>query len=170
MRVAWMALTVGLLACGGAPPTSSPPVRFVESDVEYVFSDPNRRRLLEAALPSLDALAATSMREEQLPGLVLGAVIDGDLAYGKGFGFANIARRTRTDVDTVYRLGSVTKSFTALAALALRDAGMLSLEDPLTRFLPEASGLIYPTHDASAITLRQLLTHTSGGAAVTGRL
>ena len=46
--------------------------------------------------------------------------------------------------------------------LALRDDGVLTLDDPLVRWVPEAAGLVYPTLDARPITLRQLLTHTSG--------
>ncbi len=89
-------------------------------------------------------------------------MIDGELAYAKGFGVTDLESKARPDADTQYRIGSITKSFTALTVLALRDDGALSLDDPLTRLLPEAAGLVYPTRDAAPITLRQVLTHTSG--------
>ena len=60
------------------------------------------------------------------------------------------------------RIGSLTKLFTGLALLALRDEGRLSLEDPLAKYVPEAAQLIYPTSDAPPVRLRNLLTHTSG--------
>ena len=107
-------------------------------------------------------LAEAELRDNKLPGVVVGLVVDGELAYAKGFGFADVERRTKPDVDTVYRIMSDTKSFTALSVLALRDDGALALDDPLARFLPEAAELVYPTRDAAPITLRQLLTHTSG--------
>ena len=77
-------------------------------------------------------------------------------------GFADVEKKTRPDADTIYSMASNVKSITALAALALRDDGVISLDDPITSLLPEASGLVYPTRDAPPITLRQLLTHTSG--------
>ena len=62
----------------------------------------------------------------------------------------------------MYRIGSISKSFTGLALLALRDDGVLQLDDPLAKWIPEASGLVYPTRDSPRITLRQLAKHTSG--------
>src|SRR5262249_18455166 len=99
---------------------------------------------------------------QKVPGMAVGVVIDGELAYAKGFGFADVEKKMKPDADTVFRIGSITKSFTALATLSLRDDGALALDDPLTTFMPEASGIVYPTRDAPPITLRQLLTHTSG--------
>jgi CubicO group peptidase (beta-lactamase class C family) len=157
-------------AAGSPPPSSTPPAaapaalaqRFAERGPEVVFTDPDRRRKLESAFPEIDRLAEAALRADELPSLVLGVVVDGDLAYAKGFGYADVAKRTKADADTAYRIGSVTKSITALALLGLRDQGALSLDDPLTRFVPEAAGLVYPTRDAPLITLRMLLTHDAG--------
>ncbi|MCU0682809.1 MAG: beta-lactamase family protein [Polyangiaceae bacterium] len=175
LGLAWLA--AGPLACAGAeaPPPAPPrpppaavvvsaPVAqvFAEHEVEFVFGDPERRQKLQAAFPAIDALAEAELREGRLPGFVLGVVIDGELAYQKGFGVVDVEKKAAPDADTVYSLGPVGKSFTALAALALRDDGALRLDEPLTRLLPEAAGLVYPTRDAPPITLRQLLTHTSG--------
>jgi CubicO group peptidase (beta-lactamase class C family) len=62
----------------------------------------------------------------------------------------------------VYRIGSISKSFTALSLLALRDEGKLELDDPLAKWIPEAAQLVYPTRDARPLTLRQIASHTSG--------
>ncbi len=128
----------------------------------FGFADPARRQKLEAALPGLDKLVADEMQRQGLPGIALGVVIDGDLVWAKGFGVVSPATKTVPDADTVYRIGSITKSFTGLALLSLRDEGALRLDDPLATWLPEANGLVYPTSDSARITLRQLSNHTSG--------
>lgn len=135
---------------------------FADTDATYAFSDPARVAKLRSAFAAIDAIGAAELRKQQLPSLSIGVVIDGELAYAKGFGFADLEKKTPVDADTVYRIGSITKSFTGMTVLALRDDGALALDDALTRFVPEAAGLVYPTRDAAPITLRQLLTHSSG--------
>ena len=102
------------------------------------------------------------MARQKIPGAVVGVVIDGELAYAKGFGVSNIDKKTKPDEDTVFRIGSISKSFTGLAALSLRDEGVIDFDDPLVKYVPEAAGLVYPTRDSAPITLRHLLMHTSG--------
>ena len=63
---------------------------------------------------------------------------------------------------TLFRMASVTKVFTSLAVLQLRDEGKLDLDAPVERYLPEMARLRYPTADSPRITLRHLMTHTSG--------
>jgi CubicO group peptidase (beta-lactamase class C family) len=128
----------------------------------WVFTDPDRRLKLAKAFPEIDALGAKTIAKHGIPGMAIGVVIDGELAYERGFGFADLERRVPVTADTVFRIGSMTKTFTALAILALRDDGVLRLDDPLVLHLPEAAGLVYPTRDAGPVTLRQMLTHTSG--------
>ncbi|HVY46886.1 MAG TPA: serine hydrolase domain-containing protein, partial [Minicystis sp.] len=144
------------------PPRAVPAQAFAEAAPEYAFRDPDRKKKLEGALAGLDGLAEATLRGERIPGLALGVVIDGELAYAKGFGFADVDAKRKVDRDTVFRIGSITKSFTALTVLSLRDDGRLALDDPLARYLPEAAGLVYPTRDTPPITLRELLAHRSG--------
>jgi CubicO group peptidase (beta-lactamase class C family) len=126
------------------------------------FTDPDRRGKLAATFPTLDAYLAGQQIGQGLPGLVFGVVIDGELAYQKGFGVRDVAGKNPPDADTVYRIGSVTKTFTSAAILKLRDEGKLSLDAPAVRYLPELGGVKYPTGDSPSITLRHLLTHASG--------
>jgi len=133
-------------AVAAKPPAA--PV-FAETDPGYAFLDPDRKTKLVAAVPKIEAAIAEEVKRQELPGIAIGIVIDGELVYEK-------------DADTVYRIGSISKSFTGLAILSLRDDGALDLDDPITKWIPEAAGLVYPTRDARPITLRQLLTHTSG--------
>jgi CubicO group peptidase (beta-lactamase class C family) len=171
------ALACTLVACTVAPPPatppasrtgsagpSSPPVEqaFAVVEPQYAFADRERRKKLESAFPEIDAILDGEMRKQNIPGLVVGVVIDGDLAHARGWGVTDLGKGKPPDADTVYRIGSITKSFTGLAILSLRDKGALALDDPLTRLLPEAARLVYPTRDARPITLRQLATHTSG--------
>jgi len=83
-------------------------------------------------------------------------VQDGRTVLRKGYGLANLEWNLPVEPDTVFRVGSVTKQFTAVAILMLLEQGKLALEDPITRFL-----LDYPTQ-AHCITVEHLLTHTSG--------
>ncbi len=144
-----------------APPSVAAQV-FASREPEYVFADPERRRKIAATFPAIDALVDAEVREHGLTGIAVGVVVDGELAHVRGAGVASLETKAQPDADTVFRIGSITKSFTSLAVLALRDDGALSLDDPLTHFLPEAAGLVYPTRDAAPITLRELLTHTAG--------
>ncbi len=126
------------------------------------FSDETRKEKLRAALPQADAAFERYFRERQIPGLVYGIVIDQELVHVKGFGVSNVSTRTAAGADSMFRIASMTKSFTALAILKLRDAGKLSLDDPASRWVPELGGISYPTKDSAPITVRQLLTHGAG--------
>lgn len=133
-----------------------------DSEPGFTFKDPDRRKKLEAAFPAIEKLIDEEMKKQGLPGLAVGIVIDGELALAKGFGVTSLASKTAPDADTVYRIGSITKSFTGLALLALRDDGVLSLDEPLSKWISEAHQLVYPSRDSTPITLRQLANHTSG--------
>jgi CubicO group peptidase (beta-lactamase class C family) len=169
-----------IVACGAASPPPAPPTpspsptppppvaatpaaqRFAEVDLGYRFDDPDRKAKLVAAAQKADTVVAEEMARQHVPGLALGIVVDGELVYAKGYGVADVDAKTAPDLDTAYRIGSLTKSFTSLSVLALRDDGVLTLDDPLVRWVPEAAGIVYPARDAAPITLRQLITHTSG--------
>ena len=136
--------------------------RFAAAAPPPTFTDPDRRAKLAAAFPALDKALEEERASQGLPGVSVGVVIDGELAYAKGFGVVDPATKVVPDADTVYRIGSISKSFTGLALLSLRDDGVLALDDPLMRWIPEAGQLVYPTRDERPITLRQLTQHTSG--------
>ena len=90
------------------------------------------------------------------PGVAVIVTRDGETLYEAAHGLANLELGVPAAPDTVFRIGSITKQFTAVAILMLSEAGQLDLQDPVTRFLPD-----YPTH-GHTITLEHLLTHTSG--------
>jgi CubicO group peptidase (beta-lactamase class C family) len=126
------------------------------------FADPGRRAALEAALPELEKIFETYRTQRGIPGLAYGVVIDGDLVLAKGLGLRNVDSNEPVTADTVFRIASMTKSLTALAILKLRDEGKLSLEDPVSKFIPEVAKFTYPTSDSAPIRVRHLLTHGAG--------
>ena len=107
----------------------------------------------EALAPELDLLVRREQREKRLPSVVAAVVRDGETVWETAVGAADVAAGAEATPDTQYRLGSITKTFTAAAVMQLRDAGRLDLEDTLDRHIDGA---------AHRPTLRRLLSHTSG--------
>lgn len=126
------------------------------------FADPARLAKIDAAIPEIEAMLAPELASQKLPGLSFAIVVDGQIRFFRGLGVADVTDKRAVTVDTVYRVGSITKTFTAAALLKLRDEGKLSLDDPAERYVPELARVRYPTHDAPKITLRMLMSHTSG--------
>jgi CubicO group peptidase (beta-lactamase class C family) len=126
------------------------------------FANPGRLAQLSAAFPEIDSLMHAFAARSRVPGIAYGIVVDGRLAHVGTAGYRELSSRSPVDTGTVFRIASMTKSFTAVAILQLRDAGLLSLDDPAERYVPELAGLRYPTADAPRITIRHLLSHAAG--------
>jgi CubicO group peptidase (beta-lactamase class C family) len=138
------------------------PAARASSDVPpAAFADPARRAKLLAALPEVEKAVAAAIEKQKLPGAAVGLVVDGELVWAKGWGVRETAGGA-VDPDTVFRIASMTKSFTALAILKLRDEGRLSLDDPASKWVPELAAMPKATRDSPEITLRHLLTHSEG--------
>jgi CubicO group peptidase (beta-lactamase class C family) len=123
---------------------------------------PDRAAALAPAFPEIDRAFTDYARVAHVPGMAWGVIVDGRLVHTGTFGVQDTATQTPVTPDTVFRIASMTKSFTAVAILALRDAGKLSLDDPAEKYVPELAGLAYPTTDAPKITVRHLLSHAAG--------
>jgi D-alanyl-D-alanine carboxypeptidase len=109
----------------------------------------------------LSAWIEAQMAYKGPPGLSIGIVHDQDLVWARGFGYADVDEKAEATPRTLYRIASITKLFTATAVLQLRDAGKLQLDDPVTKRLDWFE--VRNRHpDAPPITIRHLLTHTSG--------
>ncbi len=126
------------------------------------FTDPDRVSKLQSAMPELDNIFQRYMGGHRIPGMVWGVVIDGRLAHVGTAGLRDLSSAAPIRRDTVFRIASMTKSFTALAVLKLRDSGKLSLEDPVAKWIPEFRDMEMPTRDTAPLTLRQLLSHNAG--------
>ncbi|MFN7962309.1 MAG: serine hydrolase [Thermoanaerobaculia bacterium] len=93
------------------------------------------------------------------PAVSIAIVYDQELVWARGFGVADLESGRPATPETVYRLGSISKTFTATALLQLRDAGRLRLDDPVSRYLPS----FHPRGaEGGEVTVWNLLTHTSG--------
>src|SRR5215510_10554212 len=86
---------------------------------------------LRAILTEIEADAENARLKAKIPGMSIVIVYDQDILLAKGFGYADLEKKIPADPQTVYRLGSVTKAFTALMLMQLRDAGKLQLDDRL---------------------------------------
>lgn len=113
-------------------------------------------------LASIDRMFADWRLSAHAPGLVYGVVADGKLVHVNGLGLQDIDSKAPVTPDSLFRIASMSKAFTALAILKLRDEGRLSLEAPAETYVPELKSWRYPTTDSPKITVRNLLTHTAG--------
>ena len=126
------------------------------------LNNADRAMRVRATQPAVDSMFRAWAEREHLPGLSYGVVLDGDLVYSSGFGTANLARDLPVTPGSLFRIASMSKSITAMAILQLRDEGKLRLDDPISRYIPEADALELLTTDAPEITIRHLLTHSAG--------
>jgi CubicO group peptidase (beta-lactamase class C family) len=126
------------------------------------FTDPARVKKLESAMPEIDRLFRDYATEKKIPGMVWGVVIDGRLAHTGTFGVRDRASQEKITETTAFRIASMTKSFTALAILKLRDEGKLGLDDPVSKWIPEFARMELPTRDSAPILIRNLLSHSAG--------
>jgi CubicO group peptidase (beta-lactamase class C family) len=116
----------------------------------------------DAALPALDDRFERLVRDDGVPGVAWGVVRDGRLVHAGGAGTARDGEDARPDADTVFRIASMTKSFTAATILLLRDEGRLRLDDPVAHHVPALREWRPLTNDAPPITIRDLLTMSAG--------
>jgi CubicO group peptidase (beta-lactamase class C family) len=116
---------------------------------------------LRAILAEIEADAESARLKAKIPGMSIVIVHDQDVLLAKGFGYADLEKKIPADSKTVYRIGSVTKSFTALMLMQLRDAGKLQLDDPIEKYLPEFK-IKSRFPDARPATFRQVAAHYSG--------
>jgi CubicO group peptidase (beta-lactamase class C family) len=117
---------------------------------------------LSQAFPAIDQAVKDFVQREHIPGAAWGIVVDGKLVHIGTTGNRELASKSPVTADTVFRIASMTKSFTAMAVMKLRDEGKLSLDDPAERYVPELKALKYPTTDSPRITVRHLLSHAEG--------
>ncbi len=97
---------------------------------------PQRRAKLATAFADIDRILGDYATSVHAPGAAWGIVIDGELAHQGVMGVRDVAAKAPVDADTVFRIASMTKSFTAMSILKLRDAGKLSLDDPAEHIRP----------------------------------
>ncbi len=110
----------------------------------------------QADFPALDAYFNTQLAKKQSPSISVAVVKNGKLVYAKGFGYADLENDVLAAPNSVYRIGSITKQFTATMIMQLEHEGKLKLDQGIRTLLPET-----PTA-WDKVTVRELLNHTSG--------
>jgi len=110
----------------------------------------------------IDSLYRAFAEENHFPGIAYGIIIDTMMVHAGASGFSRLPDDTEVSISTAFRAASMTKSFTAMAILKLRDEGKLNLDDPVHKYLPVLKDIQYLTTDAPVLTIRHLLTHTGG--------
>jgi D-alanyl-D-alanine carboxypeptidase len=116
----------------------------------------------EDLVSRIDALAAATLAPGSVAALSIGVQRGGETVMVKGYGLADIENGVPATAETVYRIGSITKQFTSASIMQLVEAGEIGLGAPMTEYLPD-----YPMQ-GHEVTIRHLLTHTSGIQSYTG--
>ena len=142
MRKRLGVLTAAVLASILAVPVQAAPDAAMQAQIERIFVD--------------------WQLDSRVPGVVYGIVENGTLVTVKGLGVQDTQTGRRVDADSRFRIASMSKAFTAMAILKLRDKGRLSLDAPAETYVPELRGWTYPTADARRIRVRDLLNHSAG--------
>lgn len=106
--------------------------------------------------PKADEIITAYVKQKKFSGSVLVAK-GGKVVLSKGYGMASYELDVPNTPQTKFRLGSITKQFTAMAIAQLQERGLLKVEDPITKYLPD-----YPKETGDKVTVYHLLTHTSG--------
>jgi len=106
---------------------------------------------------TLESYIIKKMAETRVPGLSIALIRDDKVIYSKGFGFRDVNATKPATPRTIYGIGSITKSFTALAILQLVNDDVISLNDPVTNYVD-----VDLNHHGAEVTIHHLLTHSSG--------
>ncbi|TVP57439.1 MAG: class A beta-lactamase-related serine hydrolase [Gemmatimonadales bacterium] len=137
------------LAAQGAP---SPPTPVPGLQAESVH---------EAIAAFRDQLRR-DVAEDNVGGITAAVVVGDRMIWAEGFGWADRERGIPAAVESIYRIGSISKPVTAIVLAQLADRGVLDLDDPVARHLPEAVAFDDPLAGPEAVTFRRLATHTAG--------
>jgi len=117
---------------------------------------------VESIVPGLSSRVRLLMKQQGVPGIALGIVRDQALVWSGGFGYADLAAVRPMDEHTLFGVASITKTFTGLAIMQLRDRGKLTLDEPVVRHIAEFAVVRNRFGRAGDVTIRGLFTHRSG--------
>jgi CubicO group peptidase (beta-lactamase class C family) len=118
--------------------------------------------ILHLQLSKIDSLISADLARQPVGSVTAGVVAGKELIWSKSYGDADMENKRAADTDTVYRIGSITKMFTALMLGQLVEVGNVHLSDPVEKYFPEINTVQGRFAYAPPITLVQLATHTSG--------
>jgi CubicO group peptidase (beta-lactamase class C family) len=139
-----------------------------------VAAKPEDAGFSSSRLQRIDVMLDEYVKQQQIPGAVVLIVRDGKIAYHKAYGYSDVDQKTALKKDDIFRIASQSKAITATAVMMLWEEGKFLLDEPVSKYIPEfkspkvlktfnAADSTFTTEPAkSEITIRQLLTHTSG--------
>jgi len=119
-------------------------------------------RAFEAALGEFRQLHRTQVQRAEIAGSSFYFVREGRIVAADHLGLQDADANVRVDAHTIYHWASITKTMTGIAIMQLRDRGLLSLDDPIVRYVPELARVHNPFGPAEAITIRMLMSHSAG--------
>ena len=122
---------------------------------------------IEAAWPKIVAFYHDRLQQAGIVGSSLVVVKDGRVAARQFEGYQDLDARRPVDAETIYHWASITKTFTGIAIMQLRDRHLLALDDPIVKYVPELRAVHNPFGDMTQVTIRQLMSHTAGFRAAT---
>ena len=105
------------------------------------FTEDTRLQRIHEVLPEIESIFQQYAQNNHYVGQAYGVVVDGELIFTDALGVSNIETQKPVDIHTKFHIASLTKSFTSMAILKLRDAGRLSLQDPVGRYIREVRGI-----------------------------
>jgi CubicO group peptidase (beta-lactamase class C family) len=113
-------------------------------------------------ITAVDSLVSAEFAKDSIGSITVGVIAGSELAWTRSVGFADVKARRPANRNTVYRIGSITKPFTAVMLMQLVAAGRVQLSDPVERYLPEVKQIASKPQDAAPFTFLQLATMTAG--------
>ena len=131
-------------------------ITFLSVAAQAYQMQPNQEIDLEKIAFLADSVAKEIIGLKEVPGMTVALAKDGEILFRRNYGKSDVEMNTDVTDTTVFGLASVTKQFTAATIMRLIEQGKISLDDPVTKFLPD-----YPTQ-GNTVTIHHLLSHTSG--------
>ncbi|SEC77578.1 CubicO group peptidase, beta-lactamase class C family [Tenacibaculum sp. MAR_2009_124] len=152
------------ISCDKKHSSKKEPSKKLISDTykEPQFIHDSRIEKLKSIAPELQEIFSEHSFNKKIPGIAYGIVVDNSLVLASSTGVSQLENNIPVTNYTSFRIASMTKSFTAMAILKLRDEGKLSLNDPVLKYVPEIKSLKYLTEDSPIIDIENLLTMTAG--------
>lgn len=163
--LSYLFLITLLISCNqkeGSDATVTESRSFSDSHKAPVFEKDERAEKIKEIVPEIHKLILEHAETKHLPGVAYGLVVDNELIASSATGIIDVDSELPATTKSAFRIASMTKSFTAMAILKLRDEGKLSLADPVSKYIPEMNNLEYLTSDSPPIDIENLLTMTAG--------
>jgi CubicO group peptidase (beta-lactamase class C family) len=130
--------------------------------VEVAAGEKVKHSPFQAAISRFEAQLAQDVAEDGVGSISAGVVVGEDVVWANGFGWADIEEHIPADAETIYRTGSISKSFTAVLMMQMVEKGYFKLDDAVEKYFPEIDNLADRPEGAEPVTFRHLASHTSG--------